>query len=192
MVSEDLDGVLALDGATGRELGFSDSGGGDGGTETITTVLGEDGPYRVLARGFAGSTGGYRIRLSYPSPTAHLTGDGPVSGSIERTTDDLFSFDGTAGTAKLMTLESVELDGVLEVYGPSGEQLAVRDEGGGSGGTEEVAVILSETGRHWVVVRGFEASTGEYNLVLESLDATPVDVEQPARGNADASARAAE
>ena len=173
--SEALDGVLAVYSASGTELGFSDFGGGEGATERIATVLPDDGIAWVLIGSDRGSTGGYVLELADAVPRGEVDDNASKSSQIGRTEDDVYTFEAEAGQAVTLRLESVELDGVLEVYGPAGDEIALIDSGG-TGSTETVTVIATDNGTHWVVVRGAGSSAGVYRLFLQRSEVVAVEV----------------
>lgn len=168
--SDALDGVLAVYSTSGSELGFSDFGGGPGKTEHVSTVLPADGAALILVSGDAGSTGTYGLELDRAEVV--VLDDKPdrvAEGGLRRTEDDVYAFTAAVGEPLALSLETVELDGVLEIYGPNGDPIATID-GRGPGGSETATVVPTADGVHWVVVRGVGSSAGGYRLTLQSIE----------------------
>jgi len=91
-----------------------------------------------------------------------------VSGGIEAgNPGGVFQFDARANQPFAVELgPDNSLDAVLEVKGPGGfDEYA---DAGSSGAEEEVIVNNRVAGRYLVVVTGYESTTGEYELSLQS------------------------
>lgn len=86
---------------------------------------------------------------------------------------DEYPFDGEAGDAVAIAMDSEEFDTVLVLLGPNGEEVAFNDDYARSLNST-IITTLPTTGTYTIVARSFSGRGGQYNLVVRP--ATPYDM----------------
>lgn len=169
-----LDTYLELYDDSGQLL-YSDDDSGIGLNARIYGYrLGESGTYHVIASGFGGETGEYEIILDrgvtlgsvYERGELYL--DEGVTGQVYDDFGDVWTFEGSEGDVVTIIMEGIDqFDTYLELYLPSGDEF-MQDDDGGSGFDAMIrAVRLPESGKYFIVARGYVGDFGEYVLTIE-------------------------
>lgn len=78
-----------------------------------------------------------------------------------------YTFEGTAGQALTIILESEEFDPVLALLGPGDAEIASNDDFGGTLNST-IIVELPEDGTYTVIARSFSGQGGDYALVVRA------------------------
>ncbi|MBD0268363.1 MAG: pre-peptidase C-terminal domain-containing protein [Cyanobacteria bacterium Co-bin8] len=84
-----------------------------------------------------------------------------------------YTFEGTAGQAITITLESEEFDSVVSLIDAAGEEIAFNDDFGGTLNSA-LFVTLPEDGVYTVTARSFSGEGGDYQLVVRL--SSPFDI----------------
>ena len=155
-----------------------DSGGAD---EPERVLLGAvDGQHLVIVRGYQFGTGEFQVEAKeqVSALTAGLQATGEI-GSPTATAEFTFDLPGE-GSYAVVTVEADELfDPVLDIVDPGGELQTV-DNGGD--GTTEMALIGDAEGRYILNVRGFESSTGQFQISANQQASQTLTAGEPERG----------
>jgi hypothetical protein len=129
-------------------------------------ILPEDGVYTIVVRGFEGSTGDYEVSVG-------LANDGQANTALhtsdtisEGEEDHIFPFVASAGDRVAAIVQPVgsDFDVVLEIYDDDTDE--VLDSVDLTTGFEELIFIASDGGSYYFAVKGFEGSTGDYDITL--------------------------
>lgn len=171
---DNIDLTLLLIDPEGNILASMD-GGYAGDLEVLTDVLlAEAGTYLIDVGEFFKEGGQYQLSLTL-AEQPRFGGGGRIEFGREINSDlgddgeHIWVFSGTAGQEISLVLTSLndQLDVILEVRGPDGQELLAVDEGF-AGDAEVVAgLILPVTGEYQIIVRGFAGRGGAYTLVLD-------------------------
>lgn len=139
---------------------------GSGERLTTTEILPQSGTYIAKVAGSGESVGGYGFAI-VSVPVDVLTTDGAISGSIEQAGDEhVFTFSGSTDDVMALTMRvDPELNGIIELIGPNGDQVEAVDTEA-AGGDETLTSLLPEGGTYVVRVRGFNDSFGAYTMQL--------------------------
>lgn len=81
--------------------------------------------------------------------------------------ESTYTFEGTAGQALTITLESEDFDPVLSLLGPGEAEIASNDDFGGTLNST-IIVELPDDGTYTVVARSFSGQGGDYALVVRA------------------------
>ncbi|MFQ4137602.1 PPC domain-containing protein [Nodosilinea sp. PGN35] len=81
--------------------------------------------------------------------------------------ESTYTFEGTAGQALTITLESEDFDPVLSLLDPTAAEIAFNDDFGGTLNST-IIVELPEDGTYTVVARSFSGQGGDYALVVRA------------------------
>ncbi|WP_081972602.1 PPC domain-containing protein [Leptolyngbya sp. KIOST-1] len=76
-----------------------------------------------------------------------------------------YTFEGSAGQAITITLESEDFDPVLSLLGPDETEIAANDDFGGTLNSK-IIIQLPQDGSYTVVARSFSGQGGDYDLVV--------------------------
>jgi hypothetical protein len=129
-------------------------------------ILPESGVYTIAIHGFEGRTGDYEVNLN-------LSNDGQANTAIyasdtisEADEDHIFPFVGSSGdrVTAIVRPANSEFDVVLEVYDDDGDELL--DSVDATTGFEELIFDVPSGGSYYFAVKGFEGSTGDYDITL--------------------------
>jgi Novel STAND NTPase 1 len=183
---ESLDVALDLRDPDGLDQ-YADAGGG-GAVEVVVVDGSGAGRYLAVVTGYGSTTGEYQLSIR-PADVVDVAVGSAVSGAIEAgTRSGVFEFEAPAGQPLVVEVGSGKnLDAVLDVRDPVGEDMNVDD--GGIGGTESVVVDGSVAGRHLVIVTGYGSTTGEYQLSIRPADVVDVAVGGSVSGAVEAGTR---
>ncbi|TVQ08648.1 MAG: serine protease [Leptolyngbya sp. DLM2.Bin27] len=183
MTSQDLDSYLILLAPDHSDFSIQDDDGGDGLNARISVRLPYTGSYLVLANALAeGESGNYQLRLS-----SGQAGNGPGlsagGGTVLRQQGNLgpgdrtlqdgsffqeFSFQGRAGQAVRIRLESPDFDTYLILLDESRNRIAVNDDANPTTTNSEIAIRLPRDGVYRVLVNSFRAGErGRFVLTVE-------------------------
>nr|WP_042193046.1 PPC domain-containing protein [Kibdelosporangium sp. MJ126-NF4]CEL20525.1 conserved hypothetical protein-putative adhesin [Kibdelosporangium sp. MJ126-NF4]CTQ89436.1 conserved hypothetical protein-putative adhesin [Kibdelosporangium sp. MJ126-NF4] len=128
--------------------------------------------------------------------TSGVIGDGPHGSAGDGKGDfDFYKVSGLSEVTVDIDTPSSELDSVVSVYGPAGEQIATNDNEGVNSGDSRLTVALPTKGDYYVLVSGFGpdgktfpqdpkdsasgvgvGSEGSYDLTLSAIPSYDVDV----------------
>ena len=148
--------------------------------------LAESGDYLVAAIGATvRERGAYSLTLATLNNNADLEEDETmlrygdiITGNVTSRLGEEWFFPGCAGDVVTVALESDELDGRVELFGPTGRDPVAVDDGrsrGNSAAVEEIT--LEESGIHLIAVVGATVrERGPYQLALtldDQVDPTP-------------------
>ncbi|MFW5694995.1 MAG: PPC domain-containing protein [Alkalispirochaeta sp.] len=165
--SDDVDPYLRVQDDQGRE--FVDDDGGTGRNSRVSYAFDRDGILTISASSFSGDeVGSYELHLREIGDDAPVASyQGELSSAGNRAYDgklmERHEYAGTAGETLSIHLESRSFDTQLYVSGPSGENIAHDDDGGG-GTNSLVTVTLPETGTYVLYVLSFLDGSGPYRL----------------------------
>ncbi|MGD8806347.1 MAG: PPC domain-containing protein, partial [Chloroflexota bacterium] len=172
--NDNIDLTLLLIDPGGNILTSMDDGyAGD--LEVLTDVLlAEDGTYLIEVGEFFKEGGQYQLSLTL-ADQPRFGGGGriefgrEVGSELSDGGEHTWIFAGTAGQEVSIVLTSLneQLDVILEVRGPDGQELLSLDEGF-AGDAEVVAGLpLPVTGEYQIIVHGFAGRGGAYTLALD-------------------------
>jgi hypothetical protein len=184
--------VVAPSGEVLRE--DDDSGGGLDALVELTAPYA--GTYLVVATTYAGLTGPYTLSVRDAHDVAatewtELTLPQVVAGRLEYGDSiapltgayrDNYRFTGEAGTHVEIRANSLEVDAMLALIGPSGLLIAEDDDSGG-GLNALINVILPESGVYRLIVTSFRPAIGSYELRLAPFAPAPVQIRPLALGD---------
>ncbi|MFW5827409.1 MAG: PPC domain-containing protein, partial [Alkalispirochaeta sp.] len=167
LTSNDFDAYLRIQDEQGRE--FIDDDGGSGRNSRVSYAFDRDGMLSIQASSFSGDqVGRYELRVAdigTQEPVA--TYQGELSLTSDRAYDGKriarHEYAGTAGETVSVHLQSSSFDTQLYMSGPSGESIAVDDDGGG-GTNSLITVTLPETGPYAIYAVPFLDGTGPYRI----------------------------
>ena len=131
------------------------------------------GTFYLTIAGFGGSVGEYRIILTETGATA-TDGDnmiaygdrvtGVVAAAGEMTT---WRFSGSEGDVVALAVEPAgDFDAVLDLQDVSGTSILIGEERDYSFDAEYAIVSLPDDGEYIIVIKGFEDSSGDYELAV--------------------------
>jgi hypothetical protein len=153
-------------------IGTDDDSGGNLNSLLVRT-LSQSGTYRIIAKGYSTSTGGYTLSLTQETPQdpddgRWLAYGQSLNGTINPSNDrDTYYFGGTAGrviSIRMNKASGSSLDSYLELWNPSGSKVAENDDGGGDRNSWLVAT-LSQNGTYRIVARSWNySSSGGYTI----------------------------
>jgi Bacterial pre-peptidase C-terminal domain len=176
----DLDPYVIVYGPGGAEIVRNDDANDSLNAQVLFNVP-RSGAYRVVVRGFLGSTGRYRVvmeNLSYRAPaTLRLTGDqtGMFNTSVPRINGDGVHYIDyrvrlTAGQEIVINMQSGDFDSYLYVYdaGNLNSALASNDD---SNGTLDSAILFvaPRTGDYVVRASQLSHADGSYRLTVRRM-----------------------
>lgn len=181
---DELDAVVDVLSASGKSILPNGEVDDSFGVEELRgVVIPVSGNFTISVRGFAGGAGSFSL-LVQPSrgaltpPAGEILAYGETgSGSLAGTETQTWSFFAEKGDIVDVTVTPLEddLDVVVDVLDALGFSILENGEQDNSYNTEYIRVLfIEEEGFYTVVVRGFEGSTGSYDvLVDESLGGLP-------------------
>lgn len=167
LTSDDFDAHIRIQDDQGRE--FIDDDGGLGRNSRVSYAFDHDGMVAIQASSFSGDgVGRYEVRV------AEIGAGEPVAtyqGELSPTSDRAYDgrrvarheYAGTAGETITIHLESAFFDTRVYLSGPSGENIASDDDGGG-GTNSLVTVTLPETGPYVIYAVPFLEGMGAYRI----------------------------
>ncbi len=167
LTSNDFDAYLRVQDEEGRE--FIDDDGGADRNSRVSYAFDRDGMLSIQASSFSGDgVGRYELQVAEigtQEPVA--TYQGELSPTSDRTYDGKrvarHEYAGTAGETVSIHLESSSFDTQLYISGPSGENIATDDDGGG-GTNSLITVTLPETGPYVIYAVPFLDGIGPYRI----------------------------
>jgi hypothetical protein len=134
VLNSQFDSYMELYGPDGDFISSNDDHGGTLNAALFDLQLRQDGPHKVVVRGYDGTTGGYVLALTGGHPTI---GGGTLSNGDSRSvllTEQGYKwqFQGQAGHFLTVTTDASErVDSYLSIFGPDGARLAYDDDSGG-------------------------------------------------------------
>lgn len=97
-----------------------------------------------------------------------------VEATLEPGTSHAWTFNMGPATIDISLVVSEEMDGVIELYSPDGEQLLVSDSGGTGANEEITAAEIPDDNNYTIVVRDFFGNGGSYSLSVAASEG-PLD-----------------
>jgi hypothetical protein len=185
-VSGDLDPLLILLGPNGQEVARDDDGGGARNAYIRSLTLPANGIYTIVATRFGEETGSSQGEFSLslqgsggivatPPTGDSLTYGQTVQGSVPEgaNTQANYTFSGQAGDVVeiRMTRTNGQLDPLLILLGPNGQEVARDDDGGGSRNAYIRTLTLPASGVYTITATKFGTAGGEFSLSLELVTA---------------------
>ncbi len=179
MKSQELDSYLILLNPDGSELAQDDDSGG-GKNAKILVTLPTTGEYLLLANSYeAGESGNYRLTLrsmtGSRNPSSRSSGFIlQQRGTLDQTSAVLpsdgsryneYNFEGQAGQAVTIRLESNDFDPYLALFSPDGQLVGENDDASQTDKNSLLNVTLPITGDYRVVVNAYD-STGQGQYLL--------------------------
>ncbi|MBN1286935.1 MAG: PPC domain-containing protein [Anaerolineae bacterium] len=172
----DWDPVLEIYDPDGGFLAFGDDDGGTRSAAIRDLALPVSGDYTILVRSYGNRSGGaYTLTLARgaPPPTPAVGGGVMIVGEtvtaeiVQPGQQDAWTFAGQAGDVVSVLMQSGQIDAVLALYGPGGDELAHDDDSGGNSNALIYGYTLPEDGAYTIAARAFhESQTGPYRLAL--------------------------
>ncbi|UCG23964.1 MAG: hypothetical protein JSW55_17815 [Chloroflexota bacterium] len=168
-----IDLTLVLIDPDGNILASIDSGyAGD--LEVLTDVLlPDEGTYIVEASEFFREGGQYQLSLTLADEPQFGGGGrieigGEIDSELPENGEHIWVFGGTAGqeVSIVLTSASGQLDVILVVVGPDGQEELVLDEGFAGDAEVATGLALPVTGDYKIMIRGFAGRGGPYTLAL--------------------------
>jgi hypothetical protein len=129
-----------------------------------------DDQYVISIRGFAGNTGDYEVSLALAN--SGLPGSFVFAADTLDAAEDEHFFPFTAVANEVITAQvnpEPEVDVVVSVYNDDTDELL--DEVDLSTGFEELVFTVPADGNYYFAVKGFDGSTGAYEVTLLGSDA---------------------
>ncbi len=165
-----FDTYLYLNNPGGSRIDQDDDSLGNAGS-LITHTLPASGAYTIIAAGYGGSGGSYRLSLSGgsppppppPPPTRSISFGQTVTGSISPGGQDRWTFSGNQGQS--VRIEMSGFDTYLYLNDPGGSRMAQDDDSLGSGGSL-ITGTLPTSGTYTIIAAGYGSSSGNYRLSL--------------------------
>jgi hypothetical protein len=183
MTSAQVDSYLYLAGPSGEIVAQDDDSGASFDARIVYTAP-SDGAYTIYATTFwSDDVGAYSVSLNAgagcTAPATPLATGVPATGALAagdcyhsiRTTafHDKYTFEGAAGDAVSITMESPAFDTYLYLRDPSGAVVGVDDDGGGWLNSW-ISTTLAADGVYTVEATSFAANaTGPYTVTLGAL-----------------------
>ncbi len=170
----DIDLTLVLIDPDGNILASMD-GGYAGDLEVLTDVLlPDEGTYVVEAGEFFREGGQYQLSLTL-ADEPQFGGGGrieigrEIESELLENGEHVWVFSGTAGqeVSIVLTSFSDQLDIILEVRGPDGQEELILDEGFAGDAEVATGLTLPVTGDYKIIIRGFAGRGGPYTLALD-------------------------
>ncbi|HEY9878101.1 MAG TPA: tetratricopeptide repeat protein [Leptolyngbyaceae cyanobacterium] len=110
------------------------------------------------------------------TPLLEVTGtleEGDVTFPEDGTLYDLYTFEGQAGQAVIITLESTEVDAFLLLRDSQEQTIFQNDDVDSNNSNAQIAVVLPETGTYQVVANSYSATDrGSYRLTVTPTQPT--------------------
>lgn len=167
--SDEFDPYLELQDAEGMLLTDNDDGGGELNALIAAFTLPTSGTYIILVRSYGGAaTGSYTLSLD----TVTLTTPGPINIGDEVLSEldadvHTWTFEGAAGDAVNIAVNSEAIDPRVTLLGPDGMIQVEDDDSGGSLNALIRAYVLPTSGLYTIEVRAFSAGGfGSYTLAV--------------------------
>tara|TARA_R110002072_G_scaffold172699_2_gene326896 strand:- start:2048 stop:4312 length:2265 start_codon:yes stop_codon:yes gene_type:complete len=191
-LSEDLDSTLALLGPDGSILAQNDDRGDGTFNSQIVYLVEQSGPYQLLVGTYGGlGEGDMAVSLAI-DPEAELPFDftaiegTPIARHEGELGDDQpsISFPVTleAGQTLLALADTLtgDLDPVLRLTGPDGYPVAMNDDRGDGSLNSAIAFTAPQSATYQLELSRYRsgASSGMFQLILSSVDASVVDTLQ--------------
>jgi hypothetical protein len=187
--STEFDSYLELVDPDGLIVADDDDSGGDRNAELVYE-LETTGYFTIIARAY-GDTGEGEYALSLeealaeptPEPTeepgaggGEIEIDDVVAGTLVDGTQDLWTFEATAGTTILIELVSEDFDCVLELLDEDGLELAYDDDSAGDGDSLIENFTIDTSGTYTIVARAYsDSGEGDYELTLLGVEENDID-----------------
>jgi hypothetical protein len=159
-----FDPALTITDPTGGTRDVDRTGAGSAELEVLGSARGR---YVITVVGFDVSTGGFSIE-------GRRVGDAlvlgqPVNGRLDGPTDEAeFVFDLTdPGTYAIEVLPDAELDLMLQLSDPFGDSRTLDEN---PVGAAEFDVVRGTPGQYIVTVSGYDASTGDFEILVTAVD----------------------
>jgi hypothetical protein len=165
--------LLLIDPAGNIVTSMDDGYAGD--LEVLTDVLlTDEGTYLIEVGEFFKEGGLYQLSLAL-ADQPQFGGGGridfgrEITSELDEDGEHIWVFDGTAGQEVSIVLTSLndQLDVILDLRGPDGQELLSLDEGFAGDPEVAVGVPLPVTGEYQIIVHGFAGRGGAYSLVLD-------------------------
>ena len=184
--SGNLDPLLILYGPNNQELARDDDSGGNFNAYLSGYIIPSNGTYTIAATRFGTSEGTFSLTLtradsapivSPPPPTGNAIAYGQtINATLGGTTGSLrYTFNGQVGDQIEIRMDrtSGDLDPLLILLGPNGQEVARDDDGGGARNAYIRSLTLQASGIYTIIATRFgEAagtSSGNFSLSLTSL-----------------------
>ncbi len=143
-------------------------------SESITTILPNDGQFLILLRDFSGSPGRYTIQLSTtpttsPNEAGRLAYGDSVSNGLLAGQQVIWYFDAQEGenVTIAVTPTDAQADFLFQLYDPN-EQQVLRKDTQGSGTAELLSNFqIPINGRWGIVVQEFFNAGGNYTITID-------------------------
>ena len=184
--------ILRLLSSSGQEIARDDDA--DEINTRLVVTLPTDGPYVIELTALDGpENGSYEVTLDRmpPAELPELPWDQRTREALGADGYKFWSFLGEAGEVVSVEARSGDFGTALEMFAPTGQQIA-RDSGYGGRGAR-LAVVLPANGRYLVELSGVETlAAGTYELFLERMspgDSGELVWSSPARGSLDENGR---
>ncbi|MGF1538539.1 MAG: trypsin-like peptidase domain-containing protein [Elainellaceae cyanobacterium] len=175
MRSREVDAYLILIAPNGQGLAQDDDSAGGTDARVVATAP-ISGTYMILANSYEpGQTGGYQLQVRSDKASAagfllqeeNLLGPGaavlPQDGSLYRE----HAFEGRAGQAVTIAMESREFDPYLILLGPNGRVLGQNNDFGADTVNASLTLILPETGTYRAIANAATSQgRGRYRITI--------------------------
>lgn len=172
--SNTLDPWLELRTEQGGSLAADDDGGVGQNARIDRYELSTSGVFVIVAKGWNQTVGAYTLTLSgqpgVPTSGTTLEYGEQVTGVIGTSgAYDRWEFLGRAGDVVTISMNGTDgqLDSMVELYDPAGSRLVYNDDGGKGKNALVLDYKLPRDGRYLIVARGYDTSTGGYELQLQ-------------------------
>jgi Novel STAND NTPase 1 len=176
---EGLDVVLSVTDVDG----FLQDGqaAGVGGVEEVFLDGSVSGRHRIVVSGSDSTSGRFELS-AVEAQVADMTFGDSVSGTLDRpSAGSVFSFESPNDQPILVhVLPSNSLDAVLDVTAPDGSLWEA--DAGAEGGPEDIFVDTGSPGTYQVVVRGYETTTGDFEVSARNTEPADVAVGESVTG----------
>jgi len=165
-----FDSYLELYAPNDEFIASNDDSGNNLNAALFDLQLKENGPHKILVRGYNNATGGYVLALTGGHPTI---GGGPLTNGESRTVmlsqhGIKWQYQGQAGTYLTVSVDAEDLvDPSLALYGPDGTRLTEDDDSGG-GLNPEIYEFELPTDGAYTVAASTADKTGMVTLNLKS------------------------
>jgi subtilisin family serine protease len=171
--SGDLDAIVEVYRPDGKLLGSNDDEKRGVKDSRLQTILPANGAYRVRAKAYKATTGGYALDVldvqgADLDDFRFIEAGGTLTGTISLSTDkDAYYIDVTSPqtiTIKMNRM-SGSLDPFLELYAPSGSRVATNDDTARGDRNSTLVYAVKESGVYRIVAGSYRGRTrGEYTL----------------------------
>ncbi len=175
LTSEDFDTFVRLEDPDGFELISDDDGAGSLDSRITAYALPANGLYTIVVESYDGAGGSFVLTLAAAQLESIALGD-TISGTVESSEFDLYTFSGEAGDAITISMTSADFDTYLSLS-LAGDSFPLIENDDSSGTDSLIGpYTLPETGDYTITARAYDTeAAGSYVLALTKAELISIE-----------------